>query len=70
MKYNNMKLREFWYGLSTTDRKLIADKANVSIGHVAQIVQGNRKLGLNVGFRLIHADKRITIKMCFPDGIK
>jgi hypothetical protein len=65
-----MKLREFWYGLSTTDRKLISDKADVSIGHVAQVVQGNRKLGLNVGFRLIHADKRITIKMCFPDGIK
>ena len=70
MKHNNSKFKKFWRSLPVSERKVICKKSGRSFQHVEFVACGSRPMIPNTAFRLIDADKRITMEMCFPERFK
>ena len=70
MKHNNRKFRKFWFALPPVERERIANKAGLHPRHVEHVARGDRKMVSTTAFALMKVDKRITMKMCFPEQFK
>ena len=66
-KYKYLNFRDYWYGLSTQQRVLLAKLSGTRYSYLYDMARGARRAGPVLMSRLCKVDRMITPRLLRPD---